>query len=510
MNTRSLETMKGRRPRRPARVSTPEKAETITGMSVDSMIGRLFLAAALSCFLTVPAWTQTDPAAVDDAPLWNVNTGVGMTPEELDLWNDPDFRRDFVESYKAETELEPKLTPEEFEGMNEILDLMRNEKMDEARQLLEKEIAANPGVSAVFDFTLGNIHFQQENDAQAVNAYQAAIEKFPNFRRAYKNLAIIHLRQGEFEKALPNLITVIEMGDHEHRLYGLLGYAHASLGNFISAESAYRMAILLDPDEQEWKTGLARTFFRQNRYAEAVSLTRQLIEEHPNHPNLWLLQANAYLGLNQPTEAAEIYEIVDAMGASTVDSLNTLGDIYVNESLFELAAGAYLRAMEVEPPQPAERAVRAAKVLVARGALEETGKLIEQIQTRYEGDLETEQRKDLLKIQARLAVASGAGEEEVDVLKEIVDLDPLDGEALLLLGQHYSRKGNNEQAIFYYERAAAIEKYEAEAKVRHAQALVKDGDYAAALPLLRSAQQIEYRESVQDYLEAIERLAKTR
>jgi tetratricopeptide (TPR) repeat protein len=86
----------------------------------------------------------------------------------------------------------------------------------------------------------------------------------------------------------------------------------------------------------------------------------------------------------------------------------------------------------------------------------------------------------------------------------------LDGEALILLGQHSSRAGETEKAIFYYERAASLEEFEADAKVRHAQLLVKHGRYEEALPLLHRAQQLKPRDNLQDYLEQVERAAKSR
>ena len=119
-------------------------------------------------------------------------------------------------------------------------------------------------------------------------------------------------------------------------------------------------------------------------------------------------------------------------------------------------------------------------------------------------------KKDLLKLQARIAVAEGQSAEEVRVLEEIVALDPLDGEALILLGQHASRANEPEKAIFYYERAESLEKYEADAKVRHAQLLVGQGKYSEALSLLRRAQELKPREDIQKYLTQVERVAKSR
>ena len=187
-----------------------------------------------------------------------------------------------------------------------------------------------------------------------------------------------------------------------------------------------------------------------------------------------------------------------------------LGDIYTNLELFDLAVSAYRRVLAMGADVKVDRPLRAAKSLVARGAAEPARQLMAAIDEFAGKRLSTEEQKDLLKLRARLAVAAGAGEEEAKVLAEIVALDPLDGEALILLGQHANRTGNAEQAVFYFERASSLEKFEADAKVRHAQLLVGQGKYQAALPLLRRAQTLKPRDTIQQYLEQVERVAQGR
>ncbi|HRU15676.1 MAG TPA: tetratricopeptide repeat protein [Anaerohalosphaeraceae bacterium] len=413
------------------------------------------------------------------------------------------------------------MTESERKIMLKILELIAADKMEEAARQLEK--STSPSSSAVFDFTLANIYFQQADRDQinqdektkilnqAATAYQSAVEKYPKFRRAWRNLGLIYIRQGQYDKSLPALTQVIALGGGNAITFGLLGFAYASVGNNLSAESAYRMAILLDPNTIDWKMGLARSFFRQERFSDAAALCKQLIRENPDRADLWLLEANARIGLNQPLQAAEIFELVDRLGKSTADSLNMLGDIYVNQELYDMAAEAYTRAMRKDEPGNPDRPIRSAQILIARGAFEETRLLIEQIETRYGSQLTDAARREILKLRARLAVAVGTDDmEEVRVLEEIVALDPLDGEALILLGRRSSRTQDFEKAIFYFERAAAIEKYEADAKIQHAQLLVQQGKYNEALPLLRRAQQISHRQNVQEYLEQVERFAKSR
>jgi tetratricopeptide (TPR) repeat protein len=180
-----------------------------------------------------------------------------------------------------------------------------------------------------------------------------------------------------------------------------------------------------------------------------------------------------------------------------------------SEGLFDTAVERYLRALDTEGEKP-DRALRAARVMTAQNALDETRALLDGVEAKLGDALEPAARKDLLKLRARVALAEGAGDEEARILEEIVTLDPLDGEALILLGQHADRNGDPEQAIFYFERAESIESSEADACVRHAQLLVRMKQYPDALRLLGRAQRIRPRESIQEFMEQVERVAQKR
>lgn len=435
--------------------------------------------------------------------IWIVLAAAWMVPAQCTA-----FGTRFEESYLSETECEPRVTSSERDQMLKVLNLISAEKLDEAAQMLTR--FRGEKASAVFDFTLANIFFQTDRLDEAAAAYEIAVEKYPKFSRAWRNLALIHVRQGSFEQAVPALIRVIELGGGDAVTYGLLGFASASLEDHLAAESAYRLAILRDPATLDWKLGLARSLFRLERFAEAAALCEQLIELQPDRSDFWLLQANAYLGMGRPTRAAHIYELLDHLGQSTVETLNMLGDIYINEELYPMAADAYVRAIEKHPDAGSERPIRSARILAARGAFAETRRLIGCIEATYGGELTDEARKELLKLRARLAVADGSGDEEAAILAEIVALDPNDGEALLLLGQYASRTGDREKAMDCYRRAAEIEEFRADALIRQAQLRVSQGEYEQAVPLLEEAQLIKPRDNIQQYIDQIKNILNGR
>lgn len=425
------------------------------------------------------------------------------------FWKEPAFQQAFMGSYGMRAEIEPRVTVVEKGVMEKVMKLMGASGGNaKAVELLEK--STNAAASAVFDFTLANIHFQEDRLTNAAACYSSAIAKFPSFQRAYKNLGLIGIRLNDFDAAIGPLTKCIELGENDGLTYGLLAYAYSMTEQYVSSESAYRLAVMLQPKTLDWKMGLCRTLFKQQKYGEAIAMCDELLRREPGKADYLLLQANAYLGLKQPMKAAEIYELLDIAGKTPTAALQTLGDIYVNEGDVDQAADAYARAMAREENPDIARQLRNADVLVSRSAYSAASGLIRKIAERAGANLNDEQKKRMLKLEARLAVARNeAVEAQAKILEDIVVLDPLDGDALIMLGLFYAPT-NVEKAIFYYERAEGIEKVEADARLRHAQILAKNGKYQEALPLIKRSLELKPREDVQRYFEQVERAARLR
>jgi biopolymer transport protein ExbB/TolQ/tetratricopeptide (TPR) repeat protein len=429
----------------------------------------------------------------------------------LAIWNDPVFQKQFIASYGVNSEIEPRVTVDEVTILEKIRPLMGGEKADlpKAEETLKKQIKAES--SAILDFTLAGIYFQQDKMADALANYLKAVGKFPGFRRAWRNMGLIYARDGKYDDAINAFTKMIELGGGDAYSYGLLGFAYAAKQDYQAAEAAYRNALLLQPQNTQWRLGLTHCVIKQQKYEDAVTLLEVLIARNPEQTEFWLSQASAYCGMKQYLKAAEDLEAVDHLGKATIDSLYTLGDIYVNEGLMDLAARTYLRAIAADANQPPGRSVKSAEAMAARGAVAQAQQVALCLYQTLEKRMEDPDRRRLLKLQARLSMAEGdSTAETVKALEEIVKIDPLDGEALMLLGQHYSRQNEPDRAMFYYERAESLEAFEVSAKVRHAQELVRLKRYAEALPLLRRAREVKPREELQKYLDQVERLAKSR
>ncbi len=428
--------------------------------------------------------------------------------EVAEIWRDPTFQKQFVGGYGVNAEIEPRVTKEEVALLEKVRPLMADSLPKAEEAMLA---GMKPNCSAILDFTLGGMLFQQDKLVDALVSYRKAVEKFPTFRRAFRNIGLISVRNSDFEGAIAAFNKMIELGGADPYSYGLLGFSHASRQDFQPAESAYRNALLLQPDNIEWRLGLTRCVFKQGKFDDAAALLDVLIQKFPDKADFWLLQAHTYLGMKQPIKAAMNLEAMDVLGKSSLDSLYTLGDIYLTDNLPDLALGAYTRALALDPAQPAARPMRSAEQLAARSGMPQARKLVEAIKLARKDAVDDADKRKLLKLEARLSMADGGGNESTAaVLEEILKLDPLDGEALMLLAQHYASHGQPDKAMLYYERAAGLEQFAANAKVRHAQLYVGQSRFSEAIQLLRQAQEIKPREDVARYLEQVERISKAR
>lgn len=436
--------------------------------------------------------------------------GAARAQSDVDtIWNDPAFRKAFIAGYGFNAEIEPRVTPEEVKLLEEVRPLMASGELQKAERALAKKM--EPDCSAILDFTLGGIQFQQGRLDDALATHRTAVQKFPSFRRAWRNLGLINAQAGKFDDAIRAFTRMIELGGGDGYSYGLLGSAYASKSDFQAAEGAYRNALLLQPERVEWRLGLTRSVLAQEKFEDAANLASSLIALYPDKHEFWLLQARTFLGMKQPLRAAENLEIVDRLGQATVETLNLLADIYVSEGLTDLAAFTYVRAIANDPKQPVAKPLRAVEILAQRGAITEADHVAKKVREACAPTMSDDEKRSLLKLEARIAMGKGdASDEVVAVLEEIIALDPLDGDALILLGQHYAAHNDPERAIFYYERAGGMQAYEATAKLRHAQTLIRLDRYADAAPLLRRVQELKPREDVARLLEQVERIAKTR
>ena len=422
-----------------------------------------------------------------------------------EMYKDPYWQKRFVGDLGFLSDREPGISLEEKELLDEIKNLLPN-RIGEAIELLEESTTDTS--SAALDFIIGQLNLQIGNLQPAKIHMEKAARKYPNYLRAQRTLGLLNVRLEDYDQAVKHLTKSISLGDTEGRTYGLLGYCFQYQGIPMAAEKAYGIAVISEPDNLDWKNGLARNLLDQDKFFESYFQFEQLILKNPSNADNWVLQANCLIGLNRIDEAAANIEIITRMGLAQSESMHLLGDIYLMKNLYDPAQKAYLAALNNGTSSSIEGPLQVADSLIKSGAIDDAATLVNKLRSVYRGKTTDDEELTLLTMQSQIAIAQGNGEKARATLGKITERDPLRGRALITLGQYYSDNANVEQAILMFERAEQLDDFRAEALVAHARLMVVEKSWNDATELLRDAQSSFHKDSVQEFLEQVERIRR--
>jgi tetratricopeptide (TPR) repeat protein len=413
----------------------------------------------------------------------------------------PDFRERFLGTYGINADIEPRITPADRPLYEKVAPFIRT---DPARAVREVEAGMDEDSSPAFDFLLGNLLYQLGRNEAAERALNKAIERFPDFRRAYRTLGFIQIQSGDFSASVDTWLKVISLGGGDGQSYGMLAYAYLVLNKYQSALSAYEMARVFNPDSMDFRRGQAQCLLALGRNNEAAALLDELIMDDPEKTDFWLLQANVFLGQEQYDDAIANLEILHGKGGANRDALGLLANLHLRSGNHELALRAYESVLKEHGFDTMENALRPLDYLVRRGLFPEAASYLQTLEGVLPEQLGEDETIRLSIARAGLSMERGDLAAAIERLEPIVTAFPLSGDALLMIAEAHRRDQNFEEAEFYLERAYSLPDEKYEALVGLGRLRVDQGDFKRALESLREAEFMRSSPSLVRYIEAIE------
>lgn len=119
-------------------------------------------------------------------------------------------------------------------------------------------------------YYLGISNFMMENDADAQKFLKKAIEKAPEFVKAYDYLAGSYYYSGEFNLAIDNYNKCIELDSEYSKAYKMLGHVYDdAFGDLNTALTYYEKFYELEKNE-EANYNMAYILYEMGRYEECI------------------------------------------------------------------------------------------------------------------------------------------------------------------------------------------------------------------------------------------------
>ena len=238
---------------------------------------------------------------------------------------------------------------------------------EEARRVLEKAVARNPGHAGA-RHVLGKLYLNQGRLPGAVAALEAARRLSPTSWEYADWLGLAYLRAGRTDDAEPAFRQAVRAAPwspgprlHLARLYDRQGrpgdsdrerQIFARLRPLQDRAELYERKVGDYPDSPRARHLLALVYLEQGRIPEAIGRFQEVLELDPgfaatHHAVGRLLQAQGRLA-----EAVQALQRACELDPELLEAHVDLGTAYHRSSRYDLAVEAYQRALALDPERP--------------------------------------------------------------------------------------------------------------------------------------------------------------
>jgi TolB-like protein/Tfp pilus assembly protein PilF len=241
---------------------------------------------------------------------------------------------------------------------------------DELRARLsptEQEQLANvptENLAALESYFLGKHGMEEGNSralAEAVDHFQQAIERDPNFTLAYVGLADSYILQIQYlgrprsemlPKAEAAIDKALELDDQLGEVHTTLGRIQAWNADYAAAEAAFKRALELNPNHASAYRWYAQFLRRDGRLEEALPYARRALELDPRSVAITLLFGSILRDLGLHDEALVQYEKTIALNPTYAPAHRNMARLHRVWGKFDEAAVWYRKAIALDSDHP--------------------------------------------------------------------------------------------------------------------------------------------------------------
>jgi tetratricopeptide (TPR) repeat protein len=255
-----------------------------------------------------------------------------------------------VAAYKKVTELDASRADAYF-GMGSVL--MRQTKFREAVEALEKAIALNVADKEV-QFDLGTAYEELQEFDKAAGAYEKFIALAPAVTwTAYLRLGICRTKLAQFDAAIAAFLEAQKAQPKDLKVNFSLAEAYEKAGQLEKAEGVYNILAEINPVE-------AKTYHRQSfriydaagNNERAVTPAKKVIDLEPKNETNHYYLGLTYFKLQKYDEAIAAFQQGLTLKPDFAHAWFQIGSAYFNQKKFKEAAAAYKKYTEFSPDDP--------------------------------------------------------------------------------------------------------------------------------------------------------------
>ena len=233
--------------------------------------------------------------------------------------------------------------------------LFEQRRFEEAETHLRHAIALNPQAGDAYS-NLGAVLFEQRRFEEAETHLRHAIALNPQAGDAYSNLGAVLSEQRRFEEAETHLRHAIVLNPQAGDAYSNLGAVLSEQRRFEEAETHLSHAVALNPQDMDAFRKLIEVLTQQGHYKEAIDLIAQATALAPTSPQiaeLHFLMGQKAQENGQPEMAAGCYMRTIEVDPHHAEALHRFASLRTDQQRYDEALELFQRLIDIDPSDAA-------------------------------------------------------------------------------------------------------------------------------------------------------------
>jgi tetratricopeptide (TPR) repeat protein len=189
---------------------------------------------------------------------------------------------------------------------------------------------------------------QQRNDnAAAIEKYQAILKLAPHLAAAYNNLGMLYYNEKDYAHAAATLERGLKLHQRMPTASAMLGMSYYQLGENEKAEPLLRATLEANPKDDQAEMALAQVLIRQRNFEGATQPLNDYLVRNPKDQNAWYLLGKSYLQLSEDALGK-----INQIDPNSVVAHEITGEVDESMHNYDVALVEYKKAIELAPQQP--------------------------------------------------------------------------------------------------------------------------------------------------------------
>src|SRR5579864_9114192 len=189
---------------------------------------------------------------------------------------------------------------------------------------------------------------QQRNDnATAIEKYQAMIKLAPHLAAAYNNLGMLYFDAHDYTRAAKILGHGLEIDPNMPGAKAMLGMSLFQLGNNEKAEPLLEAALRANPKDDQVEMVLAKVLINAQKLPEATAKLNNFLARNPKNQEAWYLLGKTYLSMSE-----DALKKINEIDPDSVIAHEIAGEIDQSMHNYDLALVEYKKAIDKAPNLP--------------------------------------------------------------------------------------------------------------------------------------------------------------